>query len=100
MIAFLPTVSAVEAPPGEYSGIPVYKEPAFHGGLLGRQTVQDRLVDFIAGDQVEQARDEYDLLQRTGAAWQAPELLLSLNPIWSTNREADPARTGRICEGR
>ncbi|GIJ11557.1 hypothetical protein ACFFMR_14745 [Micromonospora andamanensis] len=100
MIAFLPTVSAVEAPPGEYSGIPVYKEPAFHGGLLGRHTVQDRLVDFIAGDQVEQARDEYDLLQRTGAAWQAPELLLSLNPIWSTNREADPARTGRICEGR
>ncbi|MEV2241161.1 hypothetical protein [Micromonospora sp. NPDC049891] len=100
MIAFLPTVSAVEAPPGEYARIPVYERPAFHGGLLGRQSVQDRLVDFIAGDPVNEPRREYDVLQRMGAAWQAPELLLSLNPIWSTNREADPARTGRICEGR
>ncbi len=98
MIAFLPTVSAIETPPGQQARIPVYEQPAFHGGLLGRQTVQDRLVDFIAGDPVNEPQREYDLLQRVGAAWQAPPLLLSLNPVWAADREGDPARTGRICE--
>ncbi|QGN49994.1 hypothetical protein GKC29_26355 [Micromonospora sp. WMMC415] len=46
----LPTVSAIEAPPGEYARVPVYLAPAFHGGLLGRPAVHDRAVDFLAGD--------------------------------------------------
>ncbi|TDC76494.1 hypothetical protein E1193_23815 [Micromonospora sp. KC606] len=100
MIAFLPTVSAAEAPPGEYSRIPVYQQPAFHGGLVGGQTVGDRVTDFLAGDPVRRPRQEYELLQRLGAAWQAPSLAASLNPIWAATREGDPARTGQICESR
>ncbi|MGC5017624.1 hypothetical protein [Micromonospora sp. DT47] len=100
MIAFLPTISAAEAPPGEYSRVPVYEEPAFHGGLLGRRTAEDRVVAFLAGEPVEHPRREYQTLQRLGAAWQAPPLAVSLNPIWSATREGDPARTGRVCEPR
>ncbi|WP_319464198.1 hypothetical protein [Micromonospora sp. RTP1Z1] len=100
MIAFLPTVSAAEAPPGEYARIPVFQLPALHGGLLGRRAAEVRVVDFLAGDKIDQPRREYDLFQRLGAAWQPPPLALSLNPVWSATREADPAFTGRICEAR
>ncbi|MGK5444369.1 hypothetical protein ACSNN7_21470 [Micromonospora sp. URMC 105] len=100
MIAFLPTVSAAEAPPGEYSRIPVYQQPAFHGGLVGDPAVEDRVVAFLAGEPVEMSRREYGLLQRLGAAWQTPPLALTLNPVWSATREGDPAMTGRVCEPR
>ncbi|MER6593331.1 hypothetical protein ABT214_16050 [Micromonospora purpureochromogenes] len=100
MIAFLPTISAAEAPPGEYSRVPVYQQPALHGGLVGERAVEDQVVAFLAGEPVEMPRPEYGLLQRLGAAWQAPPLALMLNPIWSATREGDPAMTGRICEPR
>ncbi|GAA4561819.1 hypothetical protein GCM10023176_01280 [Micromonospora coerulea] len=100
MIAFLPTVSAVEAPPGEYSRVPVFQLPAFHGGLLDRQAAETRVVSFLAGDEVDRPRREYRLLQRLGAAWQPPPLAVSVNPVWSATREADPAFTGKICEAR
>ncbi|MBQ0896574.1 hypothetical protein KBX37_26370 [Micromonospora sp. U56] len=100
MIAFLPTISAAEAPPGEYSRVPVYQQPALHGGLVGERAVEDRVVAFLAGEPVEMPRREYGLLQRLGAAWQAPPLALMLNPIWSATREGDPAMTGRVCEPR
>ncbi|MFR9774943.1 hypothetical protein ACL02O_02660 [Micromonospora sp. MS34] len=100
MIAFLPTVTAAEAPPGEYARIPVYQLPAFHGGLVGRQAAEERVVDFLAGDLTSRPRREYALFQRLGAAWQAPPLVQSLNPIWAAHRENDPALTGRICDAR
>jgi hypothetical protein len=100
MAAFLPTVSAVEAPPGEYTRIPSLLLPAFHGGVLRRQVASERAIDFLAGEAVGQPRREYPLLQRLGAAWQAPPLALDLNPVWSAARENDPAFTGRVCEGR
>ncbi|MDM4718128.1 alpha/beta hydrolase [Micromonospora sp. WMMA1363] len=100
MVAFLPTVSAIEAPPGEYSRIPVFELPALHGGLLNQAAVADRVLNFLAGEPVERAQEEYALLQRLGAAWQPPPLALRLNPVWSANREADPAFTGKICEAR
>ncbi|HEX2772391.1 MAG TPA: hypothetical protein VHN18_08180, partial [Micromonosporaceae bacterium] len=100
MIAFLPTVSAAEAPPGEYARIPVVQMPAFHGGLVGREVVLDRVIDLVAGEPIGEVRAEYPLLQRLGAAWQPPPLALTLNPIWGAARESDPAFTGRICEGR
>ena len=100
MIAFLPTVSAAEAPPGEYSRIPVFQMPALHGGVLSQRVVKHRVVDFLTGDETTRPREEYGLLQRMGAAWQPPPLALSLNPMWAANREADPAFTGRICEVR
>ncbi|MFI7574759.1 hypothetical protein [Micromonospora sp. NPDC049497] len=100
MIAFLPTVSAAEAPPGEYARIPVFQLPALHGGVLRQREVHDRLVDFLTGDMTTRPREEYALLQRLGAAWQPPPLALSVNPVWAAGREADPAFTGRICEAR
>ncbi|MCM0676107.1 hypothetical protein NCC78_15620 [Micromonospora phytophila] len=100
MIAFLPLVSAAEAPPGEYSRIPVVEVAALHGDLLARREIHEQAVDFLAGEHVEQSRQEYELLQRLGAAWQSPPLVLALNPIWFTNREGDPALSGRICEAR
>ncbi|MFE9691141.1 hypothetical protein [Micromonospora sp. NPDC005806] len=100
MVAFLPTVSAAEAPPGEYSRVPVFQLPAFHGGLVGRRAAENRVIDFLAGGRIDQPRREYDLFQRLGSAWQAPSLALGLNPVWAAEREADPAFTGRICEPR
>lgn len=100
MIAFLPTVSAAEAPPGEYSRVPVFQLPALHGGLLNRRVAETRVVSFLAGDEVDRPRREYLLLQRLGAAWQPPPLAVSLNPVWSATREADPAFTGHICGPR
>ncbi|MFG3581419.1 alpha/beta fold hydrolase [Micromonospora chersina] len=100
MIAFLPTVSAAEAPPGEYSRIPTFQMPALHGGLIGQRLAQERVVDFLAGGRVDEPRREYRLLQRLGAAWQAPPLPLALNPVWAADREGDPAFSGKICEPR
>lgn len=98
MIAFVPTVTAAEAPPGEYTRIPVFQLPAFHGGVLGRPVIQHRLVGFLAGEMLNQTRREYTLLQRLAAAWQAPPLVISVNPVWRSFRENDPAFTGRICQ--
>lgn len=100
MIAFLPTVSAAEAPPGEYARIPVVQLPAFHGGIVGREVARDRVIDVLVGESVGHLRPEYPLLQRLGAAWQAPPLAERLNPVWRAARESDPAFTGHICQGR
>ncbi|MFC7547241.1 serine aminopeptidase domain-containing protein [Plantactinospora sp. GCM10030261] len=100
MIAFIPTITAAEAPPLEYARIPVYQLPAFHGGLLGRPVVQDRIFSYLGGEELNRPTGEYTVLQRLSAAWQAPPLFLSLNPAWADNEGPDPARTGRICQPR
>jgi hypothetical protein len=100
IVAFLPTVSATEAPPGEYARVPVVQLPAVHGGILGRQIALNRAVDFLAGESIELPRVEYPVLQRLGAAWQAPPLALRVNPVWAAQREKDPTFSGTICEGR
>ncbi|MCI4064999.1 hypothetical protein MRQ36_21485 [Micromonospora sp. R77] len=101
MVAFLPTVTAAEAPPGQYSGIPTFQVPAFHGGVIGQQVSQQRLIDVLAtGQAVRLRRGEYAPLQRLSAAWQAPPLLVSVNPAWRDRRAPDPAITGRVCQGR
>lgn len=98
IIAFLPTITAAEAPPGEYARVPVYQVPAFHGGLLGNGVTPNRVIDFLAGESVDGARLEYGLFQRLGAAWQAPPLAISVNPAWRDARQPDPSFTGRICQ--
>ncbi len=100
MVAFLPTVTAIEAPPGQYHRIPVYELPAFHGELVGRADVADLVLDFLSGEPVQRSEWQYEVLQRLGSAWQPPPLALKINPVWSAGREADPAFTGRICEAR
>ncbi|MGN9778106.1 hypothetical protein ACTMS0_20425 [Micromonospora sp. H33] len=100
MIAFLPLIGAAEAPPGEYTRVPVVEVPALHGGLLGRGDVYEQAVAFLAGEPVDQPLRVYEVVQRLSAAWQAPPLVLDVNPIWSAGREGDPALSGRICEAR
>ncbi|WP_329017010.1 alpha/beta hydrolase family protein [Micromonospora rifamycinica] len=98
MLAFLPTTTATEAPPGDYTGIPVFQMPGVHGGLLGRSLVQDRLVHFLAGVPESRQRREYPLLQQLGAGWQAPPLAIRVNPAWDDRRQPDPSFTGRVCQ--
>ncbi|QOC92256.1 alpha/beta fold hydrolase [Micromonospora craniellae] len=98
MLAFIPTTTAAEAPPGEYSRIPFFQMPGVHGGLLNRTLVADRLIAFLTGEPIQQERDEYPLLQRLSAAWQAPPLPIGANPAWSQFRQPDPAFTGKVCQ--
>ncbi|MEU1604081.1 hypothetical protein [Micromonospora matsumotoense] len=98
MVAFLPTTTATEAPPGDYTGIPVFQTPGVHGGLLGRSLVQDRLIHFLAGVPESRKRREYPLLQQLGAGWQAPPLAIRINPAWNDRRQPDPSFTGRVCQ--
>ncbi|MEV0805373.1 hypothetical protein [Micromonospora sp. NPDC050200] len=100
IVAFMPTTTATEAPPGEYSGIPVFQMPAVHGGLLTEPLVQARLVNFLAGEPVSRPLRGYALLQETAAAWQAPPLPLSVNPAWRGDGLPDPAFTARVCQPR
>ncbi|MFI2665419.1 hypothetical protein [Micromonospora carbonacea] len=97
MVAFLPYTTAAEAPPGDYTGIPVFQTVGVHGGLLDRTQVRDNLVAFLAGAPVQRTRPEYTLIQRLTAGWQAPPLDISANPAWADVREPDPAFTGRVC---
>ncbi|MFY1625905.1 hypothetical protein ACN261_09425 [Micromonospora sp. WMMD723] len=98
MVAFLPTTTATEAPPGDYTGIPVFQMPGVHGGLLGRSLVQDRLIHFLAGVPESRMRREYPLLQQLGAGWQAPPLAIRVNPAWNDVRQPDPSFTGKVCQ--
>ncbi|MDI5943327.1 hypothetical protein QLR68_35470, partial [Micromonospora sp. DH15] len=82
MIAFLPTVSSVEAPPGPFTRIPVVEVPALHAGFLGRRMIADEMIGFLSGQNLDKPRTEYGVLQRLGAAWQAPPLTVTLNPAW------------------
>ncbi|WP_405091262.1 hypothetical protein OG767_28670 [Micromonospora sp. NBC_01392] len=82
MIAFLPTVSATELPPGPFTQIPVYEVPALHGGLLGEKTITDRAIAFLSGEDIRSRRREYGTFQQLGAAWQAPTLAITLNHVW------------------
>ncbi|WP_442930712.1 hypothetical protein [Micromonospora sp. NBC_00421] len=97
MVAFLPTATATEAPPGEYTRIPVVQIPGVHGALLDRRLLQQRLIDFLLGKPIAQTRVEYPLLQSFAAAWQAPPLPIAANPAWAGNRQPDPAFTGKVC---
>ncbi|MEU5551501.1 hypothetical protein ABZ738_17165 [Micromonospora sp. NPDC047793] len=97
IVAFVPTSTAAEAPPGDYADIPVFQMPGVHGGLLDRALVEERLVAFLSGESIEQERDEYPLLQRLGAAWQAPPLAIAANPAWAAFQQPDPAFTGKVC---
>ena len=97
IVAFVPTSTAAEAPPGDYTEIPVFQVPGVHGGLLHRGLVSDQLITFLDGEAIHQHRDEYPLLQRLSAAWQAPPLAIAVNPAWASSRQPDPAFTGKVC---
>ncbi|MFU8875313.1 hypothetical protein [Micromonospora sp. SL4-19] len=98
IVAFLPTTTATEAPPGEFTRVPVFEMPAVHGGLLATPVVQEHLLNFLEGESVSQPEGGYTQLQEFSAAWQAPPLALSLNPVWRAEHLPDPAFTGKVCQ--
>ncbi|MEV4493813.1 hypothetical protein AB0K04_27350 [Micromonospora coxensis] len=98
-VAFLPTTTAAEAPPGEYSDIPVIQMLGVHGTLLDRAQLQDRLIALLSDDPLPatERRGEYALLSWLGSAWQTPPLAIAANPAWAGFRQPDPAFTGKAC---
>nr|WP_232533930.1 hypothetical protein [Plantactinospora sp. KBS50] len=97
MVAFMPTASAADAPPGNYAEIPVYQLAGFHGGLLRRGVVHGRLIGFIGGDLLDRPLREFVFLQRLASAWQAPPLAMSVNPAWGDGGRRSPGFGGRVC---
>ncbi|MEU2613900.1 hypothetical protein ABZ570_20285 [Micromonospora sp. NPDC007271] len=97
IVAFLPTTTATEAPPGEYAAVPVFQMPSVHGGLLTRPVVQASLLNFLEGASVSAPERGYKLIQDLSAAWQAPPLPVRLNPVWRGERLPDPAFSDKVC---
>ncbi|GAA2221102.1 esterase/lipase family protein [Micromonospora olivasterospora] len=98
VVAFLPIVTAAESTPGPFTKIPVVEVLSLHVELLGRPMVHDEVIGFLAGADVSHVRREYGLLQRLGAAWQAPLLTVNANPVWRPKAPPGPAfSSARIC---
>ncbi|MFG3687086.1 hypothetical protein [Micromonospora sp. NPDC047740] len=98
VVAFLPTVSAAEAPPGQKLQIPVVEVPTFHAGIIGRKSADDVLISFLAGANVNHPRREFGPLQQLGDAWHAPALAIQLNPVWRpTAPPGRPFTPTRFC---
>ncbi|MFG1954535.1 PadR family transcriptional regulator [Micromonospora sp. NPDC048830] len=86
------------ADPVALAKIPVVEVLSLHVELLGRPMVYDEVIDFLAGADVSHVRSEYGLLQRLGAAWQAPLLTVNANPVWRSKAPPGPAfSSARIC---
>ncbi|MFE0591574.1 esterase/lipase family protein [Micromonospora echinospora] len=98
VVAFLPTVTAVESTPGPFTQIPVVEVPSLHVELLDQRMVHDKVIDFLAGADLKHVSSEYGLIQRLGAAWQAPLLTVNVNPVWRSEAPPGPAfSAARIC---
>ncbi|MCW3817978.1 hypothetical protein ONA91_26360 [Micromonospora sp. DR5-3] len=98
VVAFLPTVAAAEAPPGQTIPIPVVEVPTFHAGIIGRMSANDILTTFLAGAEVNHPRREFGPLQKLGDAWLAPTLAITLNPVWRPTAQPGPPFTmARFC---
>lgn len=88
MVAFLPLLDAVADPPGPRPRIPVIVVPERHAMDYGRARTQRLLVAFLDGQPLAvtngPAGTAYRVLSAAGAAWQAPQLTVGLNPVWQT----------------
>ncbi|MEV0806298.1 hypothetical protein [Micromonospora sp. NPDC050200] len=98
VIAFLPTTTATEAPPGQAIKIPVVEVPTFHARVIGRVDANDMLIDFLAGANINRPRREFGPLQQLGDAWHAPSLAIQVNPVWRPTAPPGPPFTmARFC---
>jgi hypothetical protein len=97
-IAFLPSVTAAEVPPGTFATITAVELPAFHGGLIGHPLVHGHLIDFLSGGSVPPHEGfDYFAIQRAAGAWQAPALAFAVNPVWHASHKDDAAFEGEAC---
>jgi hypothetical protein len=85
-LALFPLADAVATPHPSEIGIPSEVVPAFHGGLLADDRVRRAVSTYLVDGKVETATFwpvAQQILRASAAAWQVPELPLTLNPGWS-----------------
>lgn len=91
-LALFPLADAVATPHPSQIGIPSGVVPAFHGGLLADGSVRQVVARYLEHGSVPTATVwpvVEQLLRASAAAWQVPELPLTLNHAWS----GPPGRT-------
>jgi hypothetical protein len=95
VVAFLSTWDSSAVPPGLRAGVPIVQVPGPHGLLIDSPDAQSRLVNFLNSGKLRQRRTwEHGAILRSGAAWQAPTLAISLNPAWR-DVAGQPGRASR-----
>jgi len=85
-LALFPLADAVATPHPSAIGIPSEVVPAFHGGLLGDDGVRRAVIRYLQHGTVSPATVwpvAQQILRASAAAWQVPELPLTLNDAWS-----------------
>jgi hypothetical protein len=85
-LALFPLADAVATPHPSQIGIPSEVVPAFHGGLLGNNGIRQAVAGYLEHGRVAPATFwpvAQEILRASAAAWQVPELPLTVNPAWS-----------------
>jgi hypothetical protein len=85
-LALFPLADAVATPHPSEIGIPSGVVPAFHGGLLAESSVREvvaRYLDHGTAPAPTIWPVAQQILRASAAAWQVPELPLTLNSRWS-----------------
>jgi hypothetical protein len=85
-LALFPLADAVATPHPSQIGIRSEVVPAFHGGLLGDESVLRTVSTYLQDGKVSPAAIwpvAQQILRASAAAWQVPELPLTLNQAWS-----------------
>jgi hypothetical protein len=91
-LALFPLADAVATPHPSQIGIPSGVVPAFHGGLLAEGSVRQVVARYLDDGTVPAPTFwpvAQQILRASAAAWQVPELPLTLNEGWS----GPPGRT-------
>src|SRR6266511_4321653 len=92
-LALFPLADAVATPHPSEIGIPSEVVPAFHGGLLADDRVRQAVSTYLEDGKVAPATVwpvAQEILRASAAAWQVPELPLTLNQDWN----GPPGRSG------
>src|SRR6266581_4275317 len=85
-LALFPLAEAVATPHPSQIGIPSEVVPAFHGGLLADDRVRQAVSTYLEDGKVAPATVwpvAQEILRASAAAWQVPELPLTLNQDWN-----------------
>jgi hypothetical protein len=93
-LALFPLADAVATPHPSEIGIPSEVVPAFHGGLLADDGVRKVISTYLEDGKVAPATVwpvAQQILRASAAAWQVPELPLTLNRGWSGPNGRSPS---------
>jgi hypothetical protein len=85
-LALFPLADAVATPHPSKIGIPSEVVPAFHGGLLADDGIRRAVTSYLEHGTVSAPTlwpVAQQILRASAAAWQVPELPLTLNQGWS-----------------